>query len=155
MSGWVFTDFTDFTYRADVAAEVIMVQLTMAKPADNAVVVADNTAAKQHVIGRPFAPGQSGNPHGRPRGARSKLSEDFLRDLHEAWKKHGRVALTACATTDPSAFVKVVAGLLPRETSLDVDISIHRATSALEAFRMLKQLPAGELRELQAADADE
>ncbi|WP_458193262.1 DUF5681 domain-containing protein [Bradyrhizobium sp. UFLA05-153] len=30
----------------------------------------------------PWPPGQSGNPAGRPRGSRSKLSESFLSDFH-------------------------------------------------------------------------
>jgi hypothetical protein len=33
------------------------------------------------VIHRPFLPGQSGNPRGRPKGSRHKLSEAFLADL--------------------------------------------------------------------------
>jgi Family of unknown function (DUF5681) len=33
---------------------------------------ADNTARKQR--GRPFEPGQSGNPHGRPRGSRNRTT---------------------------------------------------------------------------------
>ena len=40
------------------------------------------TAQKQP-IGRPFVPGQSGNPAGRPKGARSKLGETFLKALAE------------------------------------------------------------------------
>jgi hypothetical protein len=43
---------------------------------------ADNTAHKQE-NGRPFEPGQSGNPAGRPKGARNKLSEVFLQALAE------------------------------------------------------------------------
>jgi hypothetical protein len=39
------------------------------------------TAPKERVIGRPFEPGQSGNPNGRPKGARNKLGEDFIQAL--------------------------------------------------------------------------
>jgi hypothetical protein len=35
---------------------------------------ADNTAEKQR--GRPFEPGQSGNPNGRPKGARNRVSQE-------------------------------------------------------------------------------
>jgi len=37
-------------------------------------------------------PGQSGNPKGRPKGSRNKLSEDFFRDLCEAWQAMGKAA---------------------------------------------------------------
>src|SRR5215212_3631689 len=37
------------------------------------------TAPEQR--GRPFQPGQSGNPTGRPPGSKNKLAEAFLREL--------------------------------------------------------------------------
>ena len=41
---------------------------------------AQNTAPKERrVIGRPFSKGRSGNPAGRPKGSRNRLSEDVLR----------------------------------------------------------------------------
>ena len=84
-----------------------------------------------------FKPGQSGNPAGRPKGARARLSEDFLRDLHEAWGKHGIAALERCASESPDVFVRTVAGLMPREATLDVDVNIlASATNVLEAYRL-------------------
>lgn len=68
----------------------------------------------------PFKPGVSGNPKGRPKGAKDKLSEDFLRDLHTAWTKRGVKALDA---VDDATFVRVVAQVLPKEAKLDIDHS--------------------------------
>jgi hypothetical protein len=66
-----------------------------------------------------WKPGQSGNPAGRPRGARNKLSDDFLRDAYAEWQSSGPTALKAMAANDPSKFCQMVASLLPKESVLE------------------------------------
>jgi hypothetical protein len=78
----------------------------------------ENTGRKQAVT--LFKPGQSGNPKGRPKGSRNKINEAFLRDFYEAWEAMGRPAGVAAAWTDPVAFVRVAAGLLPKELEATV-----------------------------------
>lgn len=81
---------------------------------------ADDTAQKQQ-IGRPFKPGQSGNPAGRPRGARTKLTEDFLKDVLEVWETSGKRAVIDMVAGKPGDFVKMVAGLIPKDVNLNVN----------------------------------
>lgn len=79
---------------------------------------AEGTAPKQQ-IGRPFLPGQSGNPNGRPKGSRNKLTEAFLSDFLGAWNENGKAALLKVASEDPSTFVRVAASLMPKEMKID------------------------------------
>jgi hypothetical protein len=76
---------------------------------------ADDTAGR-NVVGRPFKPGQSGNPKGRPVGSRVKLEEVFVADLVDAWRVHGKVALDAVATKEPAKFAQIAASVLPKQT---------------------------------------
>lgn len=66
--------------------------------------------------GRPFQPGQSGNPRGRPSGSRHKLSEAFLANLSDLWAEEGDGALRMCLVEDPAAFCRIVASLLPKQS---------------------------------------
>jgi len=97
------------------------------------------TPEKHRVIGVPWKPGQSGNPAGRPRGSRGKLSENFLTDLHDAWQQHGPNALARCAEQKPDAFCRIVADLLPRNVSVDVAHTVD-VGSFVERFRAAVEL---------------
>lgn len=52
---------------------------------------------------------------GRPPGSRNRLAEDFLADLSEDWKKHGSAAVAKVRLQNPSAYLRIVASILPRE----------------------------------------
>jgi len=90
---------------------------------------ADDTASKQRQLSsrerqiaplreHAFKPGQSGNPAGRPKGSRNKLTTEFFEDLYAAWQKHGDEALERVAENSPKDLVKVTAMLMPREFEL-------------------------------------
>lgn len=86
--------------------------------------MADNTADKQPAHLRDdlkFKPGESGNPAGRPRGARSKLGEAFIADMLADWSEHGQAAIATVRQGDPTQYVKVVASILPKEVNVKVN----------------------------------
>jgi hypothetical protein len=62
-----------------------------------------------------WQPGQSGNPAGRQLGSRNKLGEQFLLDLYDDWRAHGVEVIAQVRTERPDVYLKVVAGILPRE----------------------------------------
>lgn len=67
-----------------------------------------------------FKPGQSGNPAGRPKGAKQLLSEQFLSMLQEDWESHGKTAISAMRKEDPGAYVRCVASLMPKESIVKI-----------------------------------
>ncbi len=63
---------------------------------------------------------QPGNP-GRPKGSKNKLCEDFLGDMQEAWKEHGKDAIKEMATKEPGRFVATVASLVPKDMNVNIN----------------------------------
>jgi hypothetical protein len=74
------------------------------------------------VRGRPFPPGVSGNPNGRPPGhhTRHLFSEAFLRDLSASWSKDGATVLARVAKENPSSYFAVCARLLQSDVSVSI-----------------------------------
>jgi hypothetical protein len=91
---------------------------TIAKAAKVApTVFAENTAEIQQkaaVRGKPFQPGQSGNPAGKPKGARHKLTQDFLRVLAADFNLHGKQVLEELRKENGAAYIKAVTSILPK-----------------------------------------
>lgn len=58
---------------------------------------------------------------GRPKGSRNKLGEAFLDNLYADWQEHGAQALKDCRETNPAAYIKTVASLLPKQVEVNTN----------------------------------
>jgi hypothetical protein len=75
-----------------------------------------------------WKPGQSGNPAGRPKGARSKLSESFLETLLKDFQKAsaedetvGAKAIAAMRAEKPNEYARMIASILAKEVEANVN----------------------------------
>jgi hypothetical protein len=112
---------------------------------------AEVTPEKHRVVGIPWKPGQSGNPNGRPRGSRNRLSDQFVADLATAWERHGVEALEKCATTEPGTFLKVVASLMPKTVDLNVGLN---AADFVMTFRQARAVLGNEPQRLRRGSSN-
>jgi Family of unknown function (DUF5681) len=62
-----------------------------------------------------WQPGQSGNPVGRAHGSRNKLTEEVICALLRDFRQHGQKAVARVRQTQPAAYLKILALLVPRE----------------------------------------
>jgi hypothetical protein len=69
-----------------------------------------------------FLQGVSGNPNGRPKGSRNRLTEQFLSDLCAQWEISGQAALKKMAEEEVVDFVRVVASLVPHRVDASLAI---------------------------------
>ena len=108
---------------------------------------ADNTVGKLSNL-KPFEPGVSGNPYGRPKGARNKLGEAFIQDMYEAWQACGANVIADVVKDDPAAFLRAMVTILPKE----VDVNINRYDSMTDD--QLKSQFLAALREARSLGVD-
>jgi hypothetical protein len=89
-----------------------------------------------------WQPGQSGNPVGRTRGSRNKLSEEVICALLRDFREHGQKAIAKVRRTQPAAYLKVLALLVPREHKVEYSNSLKNWTDEeLEAgIDLVKQM---------------
>lgn len=62
-----------------------------------------------------FAPGQSGNPGGKPKAARNRLQGAFLNALAADFDEHGKDAIVRAREDDPMGYIKAIAALMPKQ----------------------------------------
>ncbi len=76
---------------------------------------------EQNIEPHCWKPGQSGNPAGRPKGSRHKLSEDFIKAMAEDFEAHGAAAIVKMREDRPGDYIRVIASLMPKEATLTIN----------------------------------
>ena len=100
----------------------------------------DDTGPK---VGNRFQGGLAwnGNRAGRPKGARSKLGEDFIAAIYADFEQHGARVIEQVRIEKPDQYLKVVASLLPREVDVKTNpfdsFSDDELDGAIELLRHL------------------
>src|SRR5262249_49061712 len=76
---------------------------------DNAIIYlpSSNRASAHTLPTNLWQPGESGNPAGRLRGSRNRLSEAVISALLRDFSKHGEKAIAKVRRTQPAAYLKV------------------------------------------------
>src|SRR5882672_3841760 len=93
-----------------------------------------------------WKPGQSGNPAGRPKGSRSKLSEGFLEALNADFDQHGAAVIAKVRLEKPDVYLKVVANLTPArlEAMLEAKIDVKHEFADTNSIEEILQIVANE-----------
>src|SRR6516225_491897 len=97
-----------------------------------------------------WQPGQSGNPAGRLRGSRNKLSEEVICALLRDFRQHGQKAVARVRQTQPAAYLKILALLVPREHKVEHS-NVIKSLSDQELEAMIEYLKTS--LEAQAGDS--
>lgn len=105
------------------------------------------TPKKQTNLKPAWKPGQSGNPAGRPKGARNKLGEAFIDALYADFQDNGIEAIQKVRTEKPEAYLATLAKILPAEAVVKHDVT--------EAFANLwTAVSDGSIREMATGVAE-
>ena len=69
-----------------------------------------------------FKKGQSGNPAGRRKGVKNKITQDFLDTLTAHFHEHGADAIDQVYRERPSDYLKIIAQVIPKDIQLEANI---------------------------------
>jgi len=82
---------------------------------------------------------QPGNPAGRTRGSRNALSEEVICALLRDFRQHGQEAVARVRRTQPAAYLKILALLVPREHKVEQS-NVIKSLSDQELEAMIEYL---------------
>jgi Family of unknown function (DUF5681) len=108
-----------------------------------------------------WQPGVSGNPAGRLRGSRNKLSEEVICALLRDFREHGQKAIAKVRRDQPGTYLKVLALLIPRQDKLDhtnpvktmTDDELESAIAILKEMIAARAVGSAHLIEMKAETA--
>lgn len=92
----------------------------------------------------PWQPGQSGNPRGKPLGARSRLTEKMLCDFERYYKERGAELLKMVERENPAMLLQILARLIPKEANINVGGSVGLSLSVEQRRKIAESWLVGE-----------
>jgi len=106
-----------------------------------------------------FAPGWSGNPGGSLEATRRSFNKDFLLALAADFKKHGAAAIEKVRKTQPAAYMKICALLVPREMQIErsgtiKQMSDEQIEEAIAAIRAMLDVRADDAAQVIEGEAE-
>jgi hypothetical protein len=113
------------------------------QPKDVACKVVDEAASTPAKQLEPFKwkPGQSGNPAGRPKGSKQRLSESFISAMCDDFELHGQTVIDTVRAEKPSDYLKIIASIVPKEFTVRTetleDMSDEELLDSLEQVRSI------------------
>lgn len=116
--------------------------------------VTNSVTPLQHGRDGRFVTGGKPGP-GRPKGSRNKLAENFVADAYASWQQNGSAALERLYQEDVAAYVKVMAGLLPKDVNIRTG-TLDELSDAqlLRKLAVLSEMAAPLLARAAAVDVD-
>lgn len=114
---------------------------------------AAKTAGKQR--GRPFKPGESGNPTGRPEGSMHRATKAALALLDGDAEKLTRAAIDKALEGDTTALRLCLERIVPTRKDRPLTFKVGKVTGPDDAFavmgRVIEEMGEGELAPSEAA----
>ena len=92
---------------------------------------------------------------GRPAGLRDRITSALLTELANDFEKHGAKAVVAVRETDPTGYLRVMAGLLPKEIELKRPLEGVTDDKLAEAIDMLADVIRAQVPQAPPDDEDE
>ena len=114
----------------------------------------EQSAQKQR--GRPFEPGQSGNPNGRPKGARNRVSRAVEALIDGQGEALGAKAVEKALEGDSTMLRALLSTLVPPRRERTVEFELPKIQSAADALKassaVMTACAAGELSPHEASE---
>jgi Family of unknown function (DUF5681) len=127
---------------------------TLARPAvEGAPVVSPTSGSVENFMekprGRPFEPGQSGNPYGRPKGSRNRVTRAVEALIDGKGEALGQKAVEMALGGDPTLVRVLLSMLVPTRRERTVEFELPKIESAADALKassaVIAACAAGEL----------
>ena len=87
--------------------------------------------------------GESGNPAGRPPGARDRLSQAVYKEVLEDWSKNGLGVIQKAREKRPELYLQAVIRLVPTRYDMTVSDVDHRSVIEYSTAELLEVIEAG------------